>query len=76
MYENTVHELKRNGKYRHMLLNLDEVPTSINTNHGKLQVDKKDVIVGSALISDNSSGFLSLHQALAEALKASNYMMI
>jgi hypothetical protein len=76
VYENTVHELKRNGKYRHMLLNLDEVPTSINTNHGKLQVDKKDVIVGSALNSDNSSGVLSLHQALAEALKASNYMMI
>ena len=76
VYRTTVEQLKRDGKYRSMLLNFNEIPNVIETGEGKFKIIKKDTIFGSAVEISPTADFPTLHAALTDGLKTSYSILI
>ncbi|KAL5006836.1 hypothetical protein ScPMuIL_015642 [Solemya velum] len=76
IYSTTIQQLRIDGKFRNMLLTLDETPMTFDVGQMRFTVEKKDVVFGAAIQSDKSDTFLSLQEGLLQSFGQSKSLLV
>ncbi|CAG2222514.1 unnamed protein product [Mytilus edulis] len=76
VYLKTVQNLKQEGRFRNMLLTLNEIPNVFEIRGQKIIVERKNVLFGTAVQFDSTNDFLTLQEALVEAFEKAKAALV
>merc|ERR1712074_397430 len=75
MYQSQIERLKKSGRFRNMLLSLDEIPNEVVCQRKMYDVIKEDIFVGQ-IVSGTTSELPSLQLALATGFQQSSSVLV
>ena len=75
-YKSVIDNLKCQGKFKHRLLCLDEIPDQVNILSRYINIEKANIISGVAVSQVDRSTLPSLHQSLQAVFCNNHYVLV
>ena len=76
LYKSVIDNLKCQGKFKHRLLCLDEIPDQVNILSRYINIEKANIISGVAVGQVDRSTLPSLHQSLQSVFCNNHYVLV
>jgi len=76
LYQNVLYTLKQQGKFKHRLLSLEEIPDKVNLLRRQVHIIKDNITSGVAVGQLDNSSLPSLHQSLHTAFINAQYILV